>query len=125
MVRGVQAIPKLGDGDKVLIAEACTHHVQDDDIARVKIPRWLRQKTGKKLELDYASGMGYPENLKDYSLVIHCGGCMLNQREMKNRIKQAVDAGVPIVNYGVFIAYVQGILGRALQPVGYKICTKE
>lgn len=125
MVRGVQAIPKLGDGDKVLIAEACTHHVQDDDIARVKIPRWLRQKTGKKLELDYASGMGYPENLKDYSLVIHCGGCMLNQREMKNRIKQAVDAGVPIVNYGAFIAYVQGILGRALQPFGYKICTKE
>jgi [FeFe] hydrogenase H-cluster maturation GTPase HydF len=121
LVRGVRTVSKLEDGDRVLIAEACTHHVQDDDIARVKIPRWLRQKTGRDLRIDYASGTSYPENLKEYSLVIHCGGCMLNQREMKNRIKQAVDAGVPIVNYGVFIAYVQGILDRALQPFGYMI----
>ena len=121
LVKGVRAVSKLKDGDRVLIAEACTHHVQDDDIARVKIPRWLCQKTGKDLKLDYASGTGYPENLKDYSLIIHCGGCMLNQKAMKNRIKQAVDAGVPIVNYGVFIAYVQGILDRALEPFGYKI----
>ncbi|MFO7296103.1 MAG: [FeFe] hydrogenase H-cluster maturation GTPase HydF [Clostridia bacterium] len=116
LVRGARAVDQLKDGDRVLIAEACTHHRQDDDIARVKIPRWLLQKTGRNLKLDFASGMDFPDNLKDYSLVIHCGGCMLNRKEMQNRIRRVVDAGVPIVNYGVFIAYVQGILDRALQP---------
>lgn len=116
LVRGARAVGQLKDGDRVLIAEACTHHRQDDDIARVKIPRWLLQKTGRNLKLDFASGMDFPDNLKDYSLVIHCGGCMLNRKEMQNRIRRVVDAGVPIVNYGVFIAYVQGILDRALQP---------
>jgi len=116
LVRGARAVGQLKDGDRVLIAEACTHHRQDDDIARVKIPRWLAQKTGRNLKLDFASGVDFPDNLKDYSLVIHCGGCMLNRKEMQNRIRRVVDAGVPIVNYGVFIAYVQGILDRALQP---------
>lgn len=116
LVRGARAVDQLKDGDRVLIAEACTHHRQDDDIARVKIPRWLLQKTGRNLKLDFASGMDFPDNLNEYSLVIHCGGCMLNRKEMQNRIRRVVDAGVPIVNYGVFIAYVQGILDRALQP---------
>nr|WP_242948308.1 [FeFe] hydrogenase H-cluster maturation GTPase HydF [Caldicoprobacter faecalis] len=116
LVRGARAVGQLKDGDRVLIAEACTHHRQDDDIARVKIPRWLAQKTGRNLKLDFASGMDFPDNLNEYSLVIHCGGCMLNRKEMQNRIRRVVDAGVPIVNYGVFIAYVQGILDRALQP---------
>nr|MBO2495031.1 [FeFe] hydrogenase H-cluster maturation GTPase HydF [Clostridia bacterium] len=116
LVRGARAVDQLKDGDRVLIAEACTHHQQDDDIARVKIPRWLAQKTGRNLKLDFASGMDFPDNLNEYSLVIHCGGCMLNRKEMQNRIRRVVDAGVPIVNYGVFIAYVQGILDRALQP---------
>ncbi len=116
LVRGARAVGQLKDGDRVLIAEACTHHRQDDDIARVKIPRWLLQKTGRNLKLDFASGMDFPDNLNEYSLVIHCGGCMLNRKEMRNRIRRVVDAGVPIVNYGVFIAYVQGILDRALQP---------
>lgn len=116
LVRGARAVSQLKDGDRVLIAEACTHHQQDDDIARVKIPRWLAQKTEKDLKLDFVSGGDFPDNLNDYSLIIHCGGCMLNRREMLYRIRQAVDAGVPIVNYGVFIAYVQGILDRALRP---------
>jgi len=116
LVKGARAIASLKDGDKVLIAEACTHHRQEDDIGRVKIPRWLRQKTGKDLELNFVSGTQFPENLKDSSLIIHCGGCMLNRKAMRHRIKQAVDAGVPIVNYGVFIAYVQGILERTVEP---------
>ncbi|AEH50213.1 [FeFe] hydrogenase H-cluster maturation GTPase HydF [Pseudothermotoga thermarum] len=116
LVKGTQAVEKLKDGDKVLIAEACTHHRLDDDIAQVKIPRWLKQKTGKNLHIDIASGGDFPENLKEYSLVIHCGACMLNRREMMRRIRQVKEAGVPIVNYGVFIAYVQGILNRVLQP---------
>jgi len=117
LVRGARAVAQLKDGDRVLIAEACTHHRLDDDIARVKIPRWLAQKTGKDLKIDFASGGDFPDNLKDYSLVIHCGACMLNRREMLYRIRRVVDAGVPIVNYGVFIAYVNGILDRVLQPL--------
>lgn len=116
LVRGARAVAQLKEGDRVLIAEACTHHRQDDDIARVKIPRWLKQKTGKDLNLDFVSGVNFPDNLKDYSLVIHCGGCMLTRREMLYRIRQVASAGVPIVNYGVFIAYVNGILERVLQP---------
>ncbi|MBM7581601.1 [FeFe] hydrogenase H-cluster maturation GTPase HydF [Caldicoprobacter guelmensis] len=116
LVRGAHAVAQLKDGDRVLIAEACTHHRQDDDIARVKIPRWLKQKTGRDLNLNFVSGVDFPDNLKDYSLVIHCGGCMLTRREMLYRIRQVTSAGVPIVNYGVFIAYVNGILERVLQP---------
>lgn len=116
LVRGAAAIEKLEDGDRVLIAEACTHHQQADDIGRVKIPAGLGQLTGKSLVFEYANGVQFPEDLKKYSLIIHCGGCMLNMRAMKYRIEQAVEAGVPIVNYGVLMAYVQGVLERAISP---------
>ncbi|MBC8078920.1 MAG: [FeFe] hydrogenase H-cluster maturation GTPase HydF [Gorillibacterium sp.] len=116
MVRGARAIDRLQDGDKVLIAESCTHHQQPDDIGKVKIPRWIRQATGKQIQFDFANGMKFPDNVKDYSLIVHCGGCMMNRRQMMWRIEQAVEAGVPIVNYGVAIAHVQGILERAISP---------
>ncbi|MFM9330337.1 [FeFe] hydrogenase H-cluster maturation GTPase HydF [Paenibacillus mesotrionivorans] len=114
LVRGARALDKLQDGDKILVAEACTHHQQSDDIGRVKIPRWIRQNTGKELHFEHASGYTFPGNITDYSLIVHCGSCMLNRRSMLHRIAQAVDAGVPIVNYGVLIAYVQGIFPRAI-----------
>jgi [FeFe] hydrogenase H-cluster maturation GTPase HydF len=114
LVRGARALEKLQDGDKILVAEACTHHQQSDDIGRVKIPRWIRQNTGKELHFEHASGYTFPGNITDYSLIVHCGSCMLNRRSMLHRIAQAVDAGVPIVNYGVLIAYVQGIFPRAI-----------
>ncbi|MHA6531121.1 [FeFe] hydrogenase H-cluster maturation GTPase HydF [Paenibacillus sp. BAC0078] len=116
MVRGARAIDRLQDGDRVLIAEACTHHQQPDDIGKVKIPRWIRQATGKQLQFDFANGMKFPDNVKDYSLIVHCGGCMMNRRQMLWRVEQALEAGVPIVNYGVAIAYIQGILERAISP---------
>ncbi len=116
LVRGAKAIESLKDGDRVLVAEGCTHHRQSDDIGTVKIPRWLRQHTGRALEFEHASGMKYPRDLARYALVIHCGGCMLNRREMHYRIRQAQAAGVPVVNYGVLIAALQGILPRCLEP---------
>ncbi|WP_461207307.1 [FeFe] hydrogenase H-cluster maturation GTPase HydF [Clostridium sp. DL1XJH146] len=116
LVKGAKAIDKLNDGDKVLISEACTHHRQSDDIGSVKIPRWLRQITGKKIEFDYTSGYTFPENVKDYSLIVHCAGCMLNRKAMLHRIAMANEVEVPMVNYGVLIAYVHGILDRALEP---------
>ena len=116
LVRGAKAVDKLKAGDRVLIAEGCTHHRQQDDIGTVKIPRWLKQHTGKALALEHTSGMKYPRDLKEYALAVHCGGCMLNRREMQWRIAQARAAGVPIVNYGVLIAYLQGILPRCLAP---------
>ncbi|WP_410511264.1 [FeFe] hydrogenase H-cluster maturation GTPase HydF [Paenibacillus sp. BR2-3] len=116
MVRGARAIDRLQDGDRVLIAESCTHHQQPDDIGKVKIPRWIRQATGKQIEFDFANGMKFPDNVKDYSLIVHCGGCMMNRRQMLWRVEQAALAGVPIVNYGVAIAHVQGILERAISP---------
>ncbi|MCR3760259.1 [FeFe] hydrogenase H-cluster maturation GTPase HydF [Clostridium felsineum] len=119
LARGAKAIENLKDGDKVLIAEACTHHRQSDDIGKVKIPRWLRQKTGKKLEFDFSSGFSFPSNIEDYALIVHCAGCMLNRRSMLHRIDVSVKREVPIVNYGVLIAYVQGILPRALKPFPY------
>ncbi len=116
LVRGARAVEQLKEGDKVLIAEACTHHQQADDIGKVKIPRWLRQLTGRNLEFAFCHGGEFPENLHNYALVVHCGACMLNRRAMQYRIAQAVDVGVPIVNYGILIAYVQGILERAIKP---------
>ena len=116
LVRGARAIDGLKDGDKVLIAESCTHHQQPDDIGKVKIPRWILQATGRQIHFDFANGMKFPDNVRDYALIVHCGGCMLNRRQMLWRIEQAVDAGVPIVNYGVAIAHVQGILERAISP---------
>jgi [FeFe] hydrogenase H-cluster maturation GTPase HydF len=114
LVKGAKALEKLQDGDKILIAEACTHHQQSDDIGKVKIPRWIRQNTGKDVQFAFASGYSFPGDITQYSLIVHCGSCMLNRRSMLHRIAQAVDAGVPIVNYGVLIAYVQGIFPRAI-----------
>ena len=114
-VEGVHAIDKLKDGDKILISEGCTHHRQCDDIGTVKIPRWLKKYTGKELIIETSSGRDFPENLKDYALIIHCGGCMLNEREIRYRMKCAVDSKVPFTNYGITIAYMQGILKRSLE----------
>ena len=113
-VRGVKAVESLKDGDTVLIAEGCTHHRQCNDIGTVKIPRWLRQYTGKELKLETVSGTEFPEELSRYALIIHCGGCMLNEREVRYRMKCAIDSGVPFTNYGITIAYMQGILRRSL-----------
>ena len=115
-VRGVKALEHLEEGAKILIAEGCTHHRQCDDIGTVKIPRWLKQYTGKDFDIHTSSGNSFPDDLDTYDLVIHCGGCTLNRREMKSRIARVKDAGVPIVNYGIFIAATQGILKRTLEP---------
>ncbi|MCI1965651.1 MAG: [FeFe] hydrogenase H-cluster maturation GTPase HydF [Oscillospiraceae bacterium] len=114
-VKGVAAIERLRDGDMVLIAEGCTHHRQCDDIGSVKIPRWLRNYTGKKLNIKTTSGAEFPEDLSEYALIIHCGGCMLSEREVRYRVKCAADQNVPITNYGTVIAYMQGILKRSLE----------
>ena len=114
-VQGAAAVGPLRDGDKVLISEGCTHHRQCDDIGSVKIPRWLAKYTGKRLQIEFSSGTEFPEDLSEYKLVIHCGGCMLNEREMRYRLKCAADQGVPITNYGIIIAYMQGILRRSVE----------
>lgn len=116
MVRGAMAIDKLKTGDKVLIAEACSHHPIGEDIGSVKIPRWLTQYVGGKLLIDSMRGHDFPENLSEYKLIIHCGACMWNRREMLSRIIKARQKGVPITNYGLTIAYSLGIFERALQP---------
>ncbi len=112
---GAAEVERLKDGDTVLIAEGCTHHRQCDDIGTVKIPRWLRQYSGKDIQIETCSGTEFPEDLTKYAMVVHCGGCMLNEREVRYRTKCAVDQGVPITNYGTFIAYVNGILKRSLE----------
>lgn len=113
-VKGAAAIDKLKDGDTVLISEGCTHHRQCEDIGTVKLPKWLRERTGKNLNIETSSGREFPEDLSKYSLIIHCGGCMLNEREMRFRMQTAADSGVPITNYGTAIAYMQGILKRSI-----------
>ncbi|MBU0478996.1 [FeFe] hydrogenase H-cluster maturation GTPase HydF [bacterium] len=115
-VKGVCEIDKLVNGDKVLIEEACSHHPVQDDIGRVKIPRWLREYLGINLNIDVYSGHDYPENLKDYKLIIHCGGCMINRREMLFRVQRAKREGVSITNYGVCISFLHGVLERVLSP---------
>lgn len=116
LVKGAKAINKLKDGSKILVSEGCTHHRQADDIGKVKIPRWLRQMTGKDLFFDHTAGTQYTEDVKQYDLIVHCGACMLNKQAMTHRIELSKAYGVPIVNYGVMIAYVQGIMDRALEP---------
>lgn len=113
-VEGVRAMEHLKDGDKILISEGCTHHRQCDDIGTVKIPRWLKQYTGAQITIETSSGRDFPEDLSPYALVIHCGGCMLTEREVRYRMKCAEDQNVPITNYGTVIAYMQGILQRSL-----------
>ena len=114
---GAAQLDQLQDGDKVLLSEGCTHHRQCEDIGTVKIPRWLREYTGKDLVLEHSSGRDFPEDLSPYRLIIHCGGCMLGEREMAYRQKTAQDAGVPFTNYGMAIAQMHGILQRSLEPL--------
>lgn len=113
-VAGVSALKNLQDGDTVLIAEGCTHHRQCNDIGTVKLPKWIQAYTGKSFQFDFSSGNSFPENLSPYQLVVHCGGCMLNQQEMKSRAARADAQGVPYTNYGVLIAFLNGILERSL-----------
>jgi len=116
-LKGTPKIADLQDGDRVLMLESCTHHVSCDDIGRVKIPRWLTNFTGKKLEYDVVAGLDQlPRNITEYSLVIQCGGCVITRKQLINRLRPAMDAGVPVTNYGMAIAYVQGIYQRAIEP---------
>ncbi|MBU1100103.1 MAG: [FeFe] hydrogenase H-cluster maturation GTPase HydF [Bacteroidetes bacterium] len=115
-VQGIGVIDSLENGDKVLVAEACTHHVQEDDIGRTKIPRWIRNYTKKELTIDVKSGRDFPEDVSTYKLIIHCGGCMLTKKAMQTRIKEANYVNIPIVNYGLIISYMHGAIPRALEP---------
>lgn len=114
-VKGVAALERLSEGDTILICEGCTHHRQCDDIGTVKLPRWIKNYTGKEFQFAFTSGGQFPEDLSPYKLIVHCGGCMLTEREVKYRQKCSVDQQVPITNYGILIAYMQGILKRSLQ----------
>lgn len=116
-VKGVEAIKNLKDGDTVLISEGCTHHRQCGDIGTVKIPNWIHNFTGAKVNIETTSGTEFPEDLSKYACVIHCGGCMLNEREVRSRMRQANEAGVPFTNYGIAIAYMTGILERSIKPI--------
>ena len=115
-VRGAAAIENLKAGDRILISEGCTHHRQCGDIGTVKLPAWIRKHTGKDFEFEFTSGGGFPEDLSPYALIVHCGGCMLNEREMQFRQSSAEEKGVPYTNYGILIAYINGILKRSLAP---------
>ena len=115
LMEGVRMVEQLRDGDKVLIAEGCTHRRQCDDIGTVKIPNWLRTHTGCKLDIETCSGSSFPADLSSYAMVIHCGGCTLHEKEMKHRIFMAKEQKVPIVNYGIFIAYINGIVQRSTE----------
>ena len=116
MAEGAKTIATLQDDDKILIAEACTHHAIEDDIGKVKIPNWLRKKTGKNLQIDHVSGCTFPENLGDYKLVIQCGGCTQNRREILSRIQKCQTSAVPMTNYGICISELKGVLDRVLSP---------
>ncbi len=115
-VRGAAKLDDLRDGDVVLISEGCTHHRQCEDIGTVKMPAWIRKHTGKDIAFEFTSGGEFPEDLSKYALVVHCGGCMLNEREMKSRIRHSLDCGTPITNYGIAIAHIHGILARSVEP---------
>ncbi|BCJ93026.1 [FeFe] hydrogenase H-cluster maturation GTPase HydF [Anaerocolumna cellulosilytica] len=124
-VKGVTALEELEDGDTLLISEGCTHHRQCDDIGQVKLPRWIKNYTGKELHFEFTSGGEFPLDLNKYKLVVHCGGCMLPEREIKFRMKCAEDQKVPITNYGTLIAYMQGILRRSLEPFPHLLAELE
>lgn len=115
VVRGVTALDSLKEGDTILISEGCTHHRQCDDIGTVKLPRWIREYTKKDIRIENTSGTEFPDDLSKYKMIVHCGGCMLNEREMKYRLKCAEDQGVPMTNYGITIAYMKGILKRSVE----------
>lgn len=116
LVEGVYDIDKLQNGDRVLIAEACTHHAMADDIGRVKIPRWISQYTGKKLQFDLAAGPNLPDNINEYHLIMQCGGCTISRTAYQNRQEAAATLGIPMTNYGIAISYVQGVLPRIIRP---------
>ena len=116
-VKGARALEMLEAGAKVLISEGCTHHRQCEDIGTVKMPRWIQEFTGKELEFQFTSGTEFPVDLSEYALIVHCGGCTLNEREMKYRLKCAEDQNIPMTNYGICIAYMNGILERSIQPL--------
>ena len=111
-MRGVEALKKLNENSKILIAECCTHAPAEEDIGRIKIPNMIRKKVGKNLKVDVTSGSAFPENISDYDLIIQCGGCMLNSKNIKNRINTAQEKSIPITNYGIVIAYFKGILDK-------------
>ncbi|HBE14638.1 MAG TPA: [FeFe] hydrogenase H-cluster maturation GTPase HydF [Ruminococcaceae bacterium] len=117
LIRGANALKELSDGDKVLISEGCTHHRQCGDIGTVKLPNWIREYAGAEPAFTFTSGGTFPDDLSDYKVIVHCGGCMLNEKEMQHRQRVALSAGIPMVNYGVAIAAMNGILDRALKPV--------
>lgn len=117
LMEGIDKLRNLKDGDRVLIAEACSHHVQKDDIGRVKLPKWLTDFTGKKLHFDTYAGHDFPENLEDYAVCVHCGACMINPMEMNRRIVECHRRGVPITNYGLCISMVHGVLDRVVAPL--------
>lgn len=116
-VDGVRAVEKLRDGDRVLISEGCTHHRQCDDIGTVKLPKWIMQYTGVRPRFEFSSGIDFPEDLSPYRLIVHCGGCMLTEREMRRRLRCAHRQSIPMTNYGILIAYLRGILERSLAPL--------
>ncbi|MBP3327245.1 MAG: [FeFe] hydrogenase H-cluster maturation GTPase HydF [Coprococcus sp.] len=118
-VKGAAVLDDIHDGDKILISEGCTHHRQCDDIGTVKLPNWINRYTGKKIDYEFTSGGGFPKDLSDYRLVIHCGGCMLNEREMMYRQGLAGKQGVPMTNYGIAIAHMNGILNRSIEVFQY------
>ncbi|MDD3716598.1 MAG: [FeFe] hydrogenase H-cluster maturation GTPase HydF [Candidatus Marinimicrobia bacterium] len=119
LLEGLRQLDKLEDGDRVLISEACSHHVECDDIGRYKIPRWIEQYLSKKIRFDIASGHDYPDDLTPYKLIIHCGGCMITGLEFMRRLRQAQAQGVPITNYGILISKTQGLLERVIRPFGF------
>jgi [FeFe] hydrogenase H-cluster maturation GTPase HydF len=115
LLNNAEKISELKDGDTVLISEGCTHHRQCNDIGTVKFPKWIKEYTGKDIKFEFTQGGGFPSDLSKYALIIHCGGCMLNEQEMKSRGKRAIEQNIPMVNYGMAIAYMNGILDRALK----------
>ena len=117
-VKGAHVIENLKDGDKVLISEGCTHHRQCGDIGTQKLPNWILKHTGKKVQFEFTSGGTFPEDLSNYKLIVHCGACMLNEKQMQDRIRIAKNQGIPMTNYGIAIAYLNGILGRSIEPLG-------
>lgn len=121
MSSGALFADKLEDGDKILISEGCTHHRQCEDIGTVKIPGWLTKHTGKKLDFVFTSGGEFPKDISEFALIVHCGGCTLNEKEMQSRIKAAAQKNIPITNYGMLIAHMNGILKRSLEPLERKI----
>lgn len=115
-VQGAAALDRIKEGDRILISEGCTHHRQCEDIGTVKLPGWIEKHTGKRFVYEFTSGGGFPEELSSYALVVHCGGCMLNEREIRSRERMAAESSIPFTNYGILIAYMNGILKRSLQP---------